>query len=491
MGNSNYDTKKVDKFNLSLSSGIIAVLCIQSFVNYGMDYGITTTIVGLSFLSIDIIVYLLRINKSVKNFLIGSMGIYVGFVMSYITKGEPKIFLIYFISLMMIGLYFKKNLISIYGVFFNITYTILFVLSPTSAVKSGSISEFISYIFIYNICVFILYYVSKWGNEYIENSIKSKDESQKLLDKLEKTIKIIKESTNKLNEDIISYSEDIEQIKDSSKSITVTIQEVAKGVTDETINIQKISDLVEESGEIVRNTKNISNEVSKISNDTVKLTTISIEDFNKVEKQMKIINDTVKSTANNINELCENINNINVILESIVEISDQTNLLALNAAIEASRAGEYGKGFAVVADEIRNLADQSKKSISDATNIINDINIKTKKSLEDSNKGNIAVTEGEELMKNMIVVFDKMTTSIKNVLENIDIEDKNIENLDSKFVDIQRKIESISSISEENTASIEEVEANIEEQNNRIINSNKSISNMKKTSKELSSNIIS
>ena len=490
MDKNNYDTKKVDKFNLRLSIWIIAVLCIQSFINYGIDYGITTVIVGLSFLSIDIIVYLLKINKSTKNFIIGSMGIYVGFVMSYITKGEPKIFLIYFIALMMIGLYFKKFLIAIYGVFFNITYTILFILSPTSAVKSGSIREFISYIFIYNICVFILYYISKWGNEYIENSIKSKDESQKLLNKLEKTIDIIKESTNKLNEDILNYSEDIEQIKDSSKSITVTIQEVAKGVTDETNSVQKISDLVEEAGEIVRNTKNISNEVSIITNDTVKLTTISIEDFGKVEKQMKIINNTVKSTANNINELGEKINNINVILESIVDISDQTNLLALNAAIEASRAGEYGKGFAVVADEIRNLANQSKKSIIDANNIINDINIKTKNSLDDSNKGSIAVTEGEELMKNMIEVFDNMTTSINKVLKNIDVEDKNIENLDYKFIDIQRKIENISSISEENTASIEEVEANIEEQNNRIINSNKSISNMKKTSKELS-NIIS
>ena len=122
----NYDTKKVDKFNLSLSIGIVTILSIQTFVNYGVSYGITSTIVGLSFLTIDIIAYFLKMHKSVKNFIIGSMATYVGFVMSYITKGEPKIFLIYFIALMMIGLYFRKKLILAYGVFFNIAYPIFF-----------------------------------------------------------------------------------------------------------------------------------------------------------------------------------------------------------------------------------------------------------------------------------------------------------------------------------------------------------------------------
>ena len=486
MVKNNYDTKKVDKFNLILSIGVVTILNIQTFVNYGLNYGISSTIAGLSFLLIDMLIYFLKINKSVKNFIIGSMGTYVAFIMSYIRRGEPKIFLLYFISLLMIGLYFRKSLILAYGIFFNTVYSIFFILSPTSAVKSGTINEFISYMFIFNICVFILYYVSKWGNEYIEDSIKSKEESQNLLDKLEETMGIIKESTNKLNGDILNYSGDIELIKDSSKSITDTIQEVAKGVTDETTNIQEINDLVIEAGEVLKNTKNISNEVSQITNRTAELTSVSIEDFSKVQKQMNIINSTVKSTSNNINELDKRINNINVILESIVEISDQTNLLALNAAIEAARAGEYGKGFAVVAEEIRSLADQSRNSIINATSIINDINIKTKNSLEDSKKGSIAVIKGEELMKNMIDVFDNMTTSIKDVLNNINIEDKNIENLDSKFIEIQSKIENISSISEENTASIEEMEANIEEQNNRIINSNKSINNMKKTSEELS-----
>ena len=50
-------------------------------------------------------------------------------------------------------------------------------------------------------------------------------------------------------------------------------------------------------------------------------------------------------------------------------IADQTNLLALNAAIEAARAGQQGRGFAVVAEEVRRLADVSRKTAGEITEL--------------------------------------------------------------------------------------------------------------------------
>lgn len=64
---------------------------------------------------------------------------------------------------------------------------------------------------------------------------------------------------------------------------------------------------------------------------------------------------------------------VNEVTTVIANISSQINLLALNATIESARAGEAGKGFAVVAGEVKNLANQTNRSIGEINAVIDDM----------------------------------------------------------------------------------------------------------------------
>ncbi|WP_160688126.1 methyl-accepting chemotaxis protein [Clostridium sp. C2-6-12] len=181
---------------------------------------------------------------------------------------------------------------------------------------------------------------------------------------------VINESRNvenkveKTNENIDKLSELIEGVYATTEELSSGMEETAASTeemsnTTSLINLD-IKGIAEKAKKEAENSKLIKNRANELKNKAV----YSMENAKKInsQTQSKLLEAIEKS---------KEVEKIKVLSEAILEIASQTNLLALNASIEAQRAGEAGKGFSVVAEEIRKLAEDSKNTVSEISNISN------------------------------------------------------------------------------------------------------------------------
>ena len=171
-------------------------------------------------------------------------------------------------------------------------------------------------------------------------------------------------------------------------------QDTSEGIEKQLFQYKELSESISEMNDGIGLIAENSEEMLHLTEKTTKLTKEGGKFVDHVVGQMKQIQQTVEKARNSIYSLKESSNEISQIIEIITGVADQTNLLALNAAIEAARAGEHGRGFAVVAEEVRKLAEESKRSASQITAMIQHIQIETNESVQMMGGRNPQVIQG-------------------------------------------------------------------------------------------------
>ena len=211
--------------------------------------------------------------------------------------------------------------------------------------------------------------------------------------------------------EIIAYNTQLDQIKN-----LIQFEEQQKlDVISAGVSMEQLETSIEEvSASIIDLSKNTQNSLEELSDGT-----LSLQAINDILKETNQGHENVKL---NVNELVNRVNNVEQLVGFIKEIAEQTNLLALNASIEAARAGEAGRGFAVVAEEVRKLADNAKSSAQSIHEDIQRLLVITK------NISSLTNETSEDLHKSVKKTAE-VTTTLSLVNETLQHQGESIEQI--------------------------------------------------------------
>ncbi|OEH94568.1 hypothetical protein BFG57_07475 [Bacillus solimangrovi] len=250
----------------------------------------------------------------------------------------------------------------------------------------------------------------------------------------------------------------------ASEQIAMAAEEISRSSRDQVERVSAVVHSIHDiSDSISLTTKNV-NKVKIDSETASKYAQQGSVSLKEVVGEMSEITEKVKKTETVIRQLGSQSKSIMGIITTISDISEQTNLLALNAAIEAARAGEQGKSFAVVAEEVRRLAEQSRISALEITELITTIHGEIHEATEMMEQSSKAVSDGGTVVSSAGESFARIESSICNVNEEMESLDNSIKRINNDAVSIVENSDEISNLAEVSSGDTEEVAAASEEQ---------------------------
>jgi len=299
----------------------------------------------------------------------------------------------------------------------------------------------------------------------------SNDETGKLSESLNKTVKNLRELLSSVSRSIEEISAASQEMSASADQTAVGSEQTAKSAEQLALGTEEIAKSITQGAETLNginvSIQNISKEaiaVAELSNGSEITANDGNEKVKKAVQRMNSIKDVAEDISVTITKLGDLSSEIETIVDLIKNIAGQTNLLALNAAIEAARAGEHGKGFAVVADEVKKLATQSAQATDKITSMIHQIQTETGDAVEKMGKVSHEVEQGVVVIGDTGNSLTEIISQLRDANVKITGITEKIEVVAQNSDDVVRMIENISSVTEETAASAEEISAITKEQ---------------------------
>ncbi len=280
-----------------------------------------------------------------------------------------------------------------------------------------------------------------------------------MLSDMRKLIGEVQEVGSKVSHSSSGVTTNAEHLLAATKDISRTIDDIEQGIVQQAGDTEQcllqMAGLSDQINQVYSNT----NEIEKIANKTKKIAGEGIVIIDELSQKAKATTDITHDVISKIQEFEIQSQNIGGFVKVINDIASQTNLLSLNASIEAARAGEAGLGFAVVAEEIRSLADQSVHAVKQIQNIVNEIKVKTKDTVDTAKQAEYIVESQSEALGKTVEVFDSINDHVNDLANNLDNIASGIQKIEEAKTGTMDAVQSISAVSEQTAAAAEEVSA--------------------------------
>lgn len=390
---------------------IIAAIAMYYAINKATSGLVTEGIIIAAAIVVVITTFFILKKLKVKIYargaLITASQLLLIFGISFFGQSLTDDFILYAVSAVMTGIYFRPSYVIIQAVMLNVFLLGVYTLKPS---MFGFNPDDIPMCWICsNASMIVCYMMVNRGKTHIENATKEAEESAKLLGELANIHTQLSSNVSDTYHEIISLTAAGESIQQAGDNLQTTNTDIGYTVAETT---DAVHNLFSDIAQCVTSSDKISGVVSSVN-------TMVVTNHDNIEATATHLS----SVDNSMVHLDELINNLQSAMERIKTFSNeidniarQTNILSLNAAVEAARSGKAGAGFAVVAGEVRTLAAQSKECSNAINSVIGELDSMMVSTKEQSQIGVVAVNESQK----QLGILNDSFTNLKNQIDEVE-----------------------------------------------------------------------